>query len=150
MNIYLYYTTMEFGELLKALLLDLQSLFRFQVSNPDLTLPQILLLSTISDEGVDMSSLSKQMGVDNSTMTRLIDVLIRNGWAIKYKNKKDGRVVMVEITKKGEVLQDEIDKNIDKFGYEIYNSISQEDREEVMEILTEFHWVLSKNLLRSK
>ena len=141
---------MEFGELLKALLLDLQSLFRFQVSNPDLTLPQILLLSTISDEGVDMSSLSKQMGVDNSTMTRLIDVLIRNGWAIKYKNKKDGRVVMVEITKKGEVLQEEIDKNIDKFGYEIYNSKSQEDREEVMEILTEFHWVLSKNLLRSK
>ena len=141
---------MEFGELLKALLLDLQSLFRFQVSNPDLTLPQILLLSTISDEGVDMSSLSKQMGVDNSTMTRLIDVLIRNGWAIKYKNKKDGRVVMVEITKKGEVLREEIDNNIDKFGYEIYNSISQEDREEVMEILTEFHWVLSKNLLRSK
>ena len=141
---------MEFGELLKALLLDLQSLFRFQVSNPDLTLPQILLLSSISDEGVDMSSLSKQMGVDNSTMTRLIDVLIRNGWAIKYKNKKDGRVVMVEITKKGEVLREEIDKNIDKFGYEIYNSISQEDREEVMEILTEFHWVLSKNLLRSK
>ena len=141
---------MDFGELLKALLLELQSLFRFQVSNPDLTLPQILLLSTISDEGVDMSSLSKQMGVDNSTMTRLIDVLIRNGWAIKYKNKKDGRVVMVEITNKGEVLQEEIDKNIDKFGYEIYNSISQEDREEVMEILTEFHWVLSKNLLRSK
>ena len=141
---------MEFGELLKAFLLDLQSLFRFQVSNPDLTLPQILLLSSISDEGVDMSSLSKQMGVDNSTMTRLIDVLIRNGWAIKYKNKKDGRVVMVEITKKGEVLQDEIDKNIDKFGYEIYNSISLEDREEVMEILTEFHWVLSKNLLRSQ
>ena len=141
---------MEFGELLKALLLDLQSLFRFQVSNPDLTLPQILLLSSISDEGVDMSSLSKQMGVDNSTMTRLIDVLVRNGWAIKYKNKKDGRVVMVEITKKGEVIQEEIDKNIDKFGYEIYNSISPEDREEVMEILTEFHWVLSKNLLRSK
>ena len=141
---------MEFGELLKAFLLDLQSLFRFQVSNPDLTLPQILLLSSISDEGVDMSSLSKQMGVDNSTMTRLIDVLIRNGWAIKYKNKKDGRVVMVEITKKGEILQEEIDKNIDKFGYEIYNSISPEDREEVMGILTEFHWVLSKNLLRSK
>ena len=141
---------MEFGELLKAFLLDLQSLFRFQVSNPDLTLPQILLLSTISDEGTDMSSLSKQMGVDNSTMTRLIDVLIRNGWAIKYKDKTDGRVVMVEITKEGEVLQGEIDKQIDQFGNEIYNSISPEDREEVMEILTAFHWVLSKNLLRRK
>ena len=141
---------MEFGELLKALLLDLQSLFRFQVRDPDLTLPQILLLSTISDEGTDMSSLSKQMGVDNSSMTRLIDVLIRNGWAIKYKDKTDGRVVMVVITKEGEVLQGEIDRKIDQFGNEIYTSILPEDREEVKEILTAFHWGLSKNLLRSK
>ena len=141
---------MEFGELLKAFLLDLQSLFRFQVSNPDLTLPQILLLSTISDEGTDMSSLSNQMGVDNSTMTRLIDVLIRNGWVKKYKDKKDGRVVMVTITKEGEALQSEIDKKIDQFGNDIYNSIPTEDREEMMEILTSFHWVLSKNLLRSR
>ena len=141
---------MEFGELLKAFLLDLQSLFRFQVSNPDLTLPQILLLSTISDEGTDMSSLSNQMGVDNSTMTRLIDVLIRNGWVKKYRDKKDGRVVMVTITKEGEALQSEIDKKIDQFGNDIYNSIPTEDREEMMEILTSFHWVLSKNLLRSK
>ena len=141
---------MEFGELLKAFLLDLQSLFRFQVSNPDLTLPQILLLSTISDEGTDMSSLSNQMGVDNSTMTRLIDVLIRNGWVKKYRDKKDGRVVMVTITKEGEALQSEIDKKIDQFGNDIYNSIPTEDREEMMEILTSFHWVLSKNLLRTR
>ncbi|GIS73242.1 MAG: hypothetical protein CM1200mP10_28190 [Candidatus Neomarinimicrobiota bacterium] len=69
---------MEFGELLKALLLDLQSLFRFQVSNPDLTLPQYYFYHR-SRRRRRMSSLSKQMGVDNSTMTRLIDVLIRNG-----------------------------------------------------------------------
>ena len=57
---------------------------------------------------------------------------------------------MVEITKEGEVLQGEIDRKIDQFGNEIYNSISPEDREEVMEIPTAFHWVLSKNLLRTK
>ena len=36
------------------------------------------------------------------------------------------------------------------FGNDIYNSIPTEDREEMMEILTSFHWVLSKNLLRSR
>ena len=86
---------MEFGELLKAFLLDLQSLFRYRVSNPGLTLPQILLLSAISSEGTDMSSLSKQMGVDNSTMTRLIDILIRNGWVEKYKEENDKLVGLV-------------------------------------------------------
>ena len=141
---------MDFGELLKVFLLDLQSIFRYRVSSPDLTLPQILLLSSISSEGTDMSSLSKQMGVDNSTMTRLIGVLIRNNWVEKYKGENDRRVVFVKITIKGEAIRNEIDKKINDFGIEIINAIAPEDRNEIREMLTSLHWVLSKQLLRTK
>ncbi len=141
---------MDFGELLKVFLLDLQSIFRYRVSSPDLTLPQILLLSSISSEGADMSSLSKQMGVDNSTMTRLIGVLIRNNWVEKYKGENDKRVVFVKITIKGEAIRNEIDKKINDFGIEIINAIEPEDRNEIREMLTSLHWVLSKQLLRTK
>ena len=91
---------MDFGELLKVFLLDLQSMFRYRVSSSDLTLPQILIISSISHEGTDMSSLSKQMGVDNSTMTRLIAVLIRNEWVAKYKSTNDRRVVFVRLPRR--------------------------------------------------
>ena len=135
---------MDFGELLKVFLLDLQSIFRYRVSSPDLTLPQILLLSSISSEGTDMSSLSKQMGVDNSTMTRLIGVLIRNKWVEKYKDDNDRRVVFVKITSKGEEIRNIIDSKINDFGIEIINAIPPEDRNDVREILTSLHWILSK------
>ena len=141
---------MDFGELLKVFLLDLQSIFRYRVSSPDLTLPQILLLSSISSEGTDMSSLSKQMGVDNSTMTRLIGVLIRNDWVEKYKGENDKRVVFVKITLKGEAIRNEIDKKINNFGIEIISDIAPEDRNEIREMLTSLHWILSKQLLRTK
>jgi DNA-binding MarR family transcriptional regulator len=141
---------MDFGELLKVFLLDLQSIFRYRVSSPDLTLPQILLLSSISSDGTDMSSLSKQMGVDNSTMTRLIGVLIRNNWVEKYKGENDKRLVFVKITIKGEAIRNEIDKKINDFGIEIINAIAPEDRNEIREMLTSLHWVLSKQLLRTK
>lgn len=141
---------MEFGELLKVFLLDLQSLFRYRVSSPDLTLPQILLLSSVSAEGADMSSLSKQMGVDNSTMTRLIDILIRNGWVEKYKRAHDKRVVFVKITKKGEEIRNTIDKKINDFGLDIINEIDPDDRNDIKEKLTSLHWLLSKQLLRIK
>jgi len=141
---------MDFGELLKVFLLDLQSIFRYRVSSPDLTLPQILLLSSISSEGTDMSSLSKQMGVDNSTMTRLIGVLIRNDWVEKYKGENDKRVVFVKLTLKGEVIRNEIDKKINNFGIEIISDIAPEDRNEIREMLTSLHWILSKQLLRTK
>ena len=141
---------MDFGELLKVFLLDLQSIFRYRVSSPDLTLPQILLLSSISSEGTDMSSLSKQMGVDNSTMTRLIGVLIRNDWVEKYKGENDRRVVFVKITSKGEKIRREIDTKINEFGIEIINAIPPEDRSDIKEMLTSLHWLLSKQLLRIK
>lgn len=141
---------MDFGELLKVFLLDLQSIFRYRVSSPDLTLPQILLLSSISSEGTDMSSLSKQLGVDNSTMTRLIGVLIRNDWVEKYKGENDRRVVFVKITSKGEEIRREIDTKINEFGIEIINAIRPEDRNDIREMLTSLHWLLSKQLLRIK
>ena len=141
---------MEFGELLKAFLLDLQSLFRYRVSNPGLTLPQILLLSSISSEGTDMSSLSKQMGVDNSTMTRLIGILIRNGWVEKFQGENDKRVVCVKITVEGEKIRQEIDNKINDFGIEILKTIDPEDRNDIRETLTTLHWILSKKLLRTK
>ena len=141
---------MEFGELLKAFLLDLQSLFRYRVTNTDLPLPQILLLSSISSEGTDMSSLSKQMGVDNSTMTRLIGILIRNGWVEKFKGENDKRVVFVKITVKGEKIRQEIDNKINDFGLDIINTINPEDRNDIRETLTTLHWILSKKLLRTK
>ena len=141
---------MEFGELLKVFLLDLQSIFRYRVSSPDLTLPQILLLSSISSEGTDMSSLSKQMGVDNSTMTRLIGVLIRNDWVEKYKGENDRRVVFVKITSQGEDIRRKIDTKINEFGIEIINAIRPEDRNDIREMLTSLHWLLSKQLLRIK
>ena len=141
---------MDFGELLKVFLLDLQSIFRYRVSSPDLTLPQILLLSSISSEGTDMSSLSKQLGVDNSTMTRLIGVLIRNDWVEKYKGENDRRVVFVKITSQGEDIRRKIDTKINEFGIEIINAIPPEDRNDIREMLTSLHWLLSKQLLRIK
>ena len=90
------------------------------------------------------------MGVDNSTMTRLIGVLIRNNWVEKYKGENDKRVVFVKITIKGEAIRNEIDKKINDFGIEIINAIAPEDRNEIREMLTSLHWVLSKQLLRTK
>ena len=74
---------MEFGELLKQFLIDLQSLFRTQTKNLNITLPQIMLISSIPTDGIDMTSLSQRLGVDNSTLTRLIGILVKNQIVIK-------------------------------------------------------------------
>ena len=140
---------MEFGELLKQFLLDLQRLFRSKIVNSELTLPQILLITCIPDDGIDMTSLAQQLGVDKSSLTRLVDVLIKRNWVEKSKDEHDKRITMLKLTYNGQEVQESVEERIDLFGDTVYNSIPIEDRDEVKEILSTFHWTLSKMLLKS-
>jgi len=135
---------MEFGELLKQFLIDLQSLFRSHTKDLKITMPQVMLVSSIPTDGIDMTSLAQQIGVDNSTMTRLIGVLIKDGIVVKKKNPRDGRSMLVLLTKRGESLQHKLEVEIDKFGSDLFRKVPMEDQEEVKEILYNFHWIVSK------
>ena len=135
---------MEFGELLKQFLIDLQSLFRTSTKKLNVTLPQIILITSIPIDGIDMSTLSYRIGVDNSTLTRLIDILMRNKVVRKIKNPKDGRSYIILLTNIGEKLQFKIDQQIDQFGSKLYSRIPIEDQDEVKETLSSLHWLISK------
>ena len=135
---------MEFGELLKQFLIDLQSLFRTSTKKLNVTLPQITLISSIPIDGINMSTLCHRIGVDNSTLTRLIDILIRNKIVRKIRNPNDSRSFIVLLTKNGEKLQYKIEQEIDRFGSKLYSKIPMEDQDEIKEVLSTLHWLISK------
>ena len=141
---------MEFGELLKQFLIDLQSLFRKSTKKLNVTLSQITLISSIPIDGINMSTLSHRIGVDNSTLTRLIDILIRNKIVRKIRNPNDSRSFIVLLTKNGEKLQYKIEQEIDRFGSKLYNKIPIEDQDEIKEVLSTLHWIISKYRLDVK
>ena len=73
---------MHYGELISSFLIDLQRLFRLNISINDLTYSQTLAIISIPDDGIEMSELAWTLGLDNSTVTRLV---------IRLEKKKLGR-----------------------------------------------------------
>ena len=138
---------MEFGELLKQFLIDLQSLFRTQFKKLDLTLSQIILISSIPTDGIDMTTLSIKIGVDNSTLTRLIDILMKKGIVQKNRSSQDRRSYIISVTKKGELLQSKIEDEIDSFVGKLFSNTRLEDQEELKKSLSSIHWIVSKYFL---
>ena len=138
---------MEFGELLKQFLIDLQCLFRTQLKHLNLTLPQIMLFSSIPIDGIDMTSLSKKLGIDNSTLTRIIRILLENGIVKKTSKPIDKRSIIVSLSRKGESLLLKIEREMDLFISALYKNIPIENREELNESLSAFHWSVSKHKL---
>ena len=135
---------MECGEIIKQYLLSLLTVFRKKIRGEKYTLPQILILATIPDKGMDMTSLSEKIGVDNSTATRLIDGMVRLNLVIKRKSHLDKRITIVLLTEKGEQTSEEIENKLDIIGEEIFNQIPMEHQDDIKEALLSFHWTLLK------
>ena len=135
---------MECGELIKQYLLSLLTVFRKNIRGQKYTLQQILILSSIPDKGMDMTSLAEKIGIDNSTVTRLVDGMVRLNLVDKKKSYLDKRVTIVSLTEKGEETSEEIEKKLDIIGEDIFNQISMEQQDDIKEALLSFHWALLK------
>ena len=92
---------MNSGELLNQLLIDLQSLFRISFRKKKFTLSQINLISSIPINGIEMTSISSYLGIDNSTLTRNVNVLIKQNILKRNVNPKDGRSKLLVLTSHG-------------------------------------------------
>ena len=135
---------MEFAELLNQLLIDLQSIFRKNNKDLPLSFSQVIVISSIPNDGINMSLLSHRIGVDNSTLTRLIGILIKNNYVIKIKNPNDKRSVIVSLTKDGREILKKIESNVDSFSEKIYNDFPREDKIKIKDNLGALHWSISK------
>ena len=139
---------MEITELFSQLLIDLQSLFRKNNKNLSLSLSQIVVLSSIPVLGTTMSSLSSRIGVDNSTLTRLINVLVNKELVKKMGNPNDKRSTIVVLTKLGEKNANKIETNINRFSEDALSSFSSLDRDIMKEMLNKLHWHLTKHKIK--
>ena len=72
-----------------SLNIKLTSIFRLLSSQYDLSYPQYCILMKIDASGNPMSDLAKILGLDKSTLTRNINVLINRKLVDKYQDQTD-------------------------------------------------------------
>lgn len=141
---------MNYSELLSSFLVDLQSLYRQHVNIEGASFPQILAMSIIPDDGIEMSALSKKIGVDNSTATRMIMGLEKKGWVTRNPSPYDKRVIQVSLTESGDRVQILLEEQFDQIGAAIEKEVDPLDRNEMIEFVSSLHWILSKFILNDK
>ncbi len=139
---------MHYGEFITSFLIDLQRLFRLDITIKDMTYSQILAIISIPNNGVEMSELAKKLGLDNSTITRLIVRLENKGWVRREKSKRDKRAIKVFLKTKGLTIQQDIENKIESIGEKIKVEIEDEKEESILENLYAFHWGLRKTFLK--
>ena len=139
---------MHYGELISSFLIDLQRLFRLNISIKDLTYSQTLAMISIPDDGIEMSELAWKLGLDNSTVTRLVIRLEKKNWVERKRSQRDQRAIEVFLTDKGALIQHDIEKEIDNIGEKIISEVEKDQKEALLESLFSFQWTLRKFFLK--
>ena len=135
---------MIFGELIHLLFIDLNALLRKNVVIRGATFQQVLGITAIPFDGIEMTALSKALGIDNSTCTRLIIRLERKEWVKRISSKKDKRVNIVTLTSKGKNIQKILDDQFYIIASKVEDLFPLSRRETIVENLKLFRWNVSK------
>ena len=139
---------MNSGELLNQLLIDLQSLFRTSFRKKKFTLSQINLISSIPINGIEMTSISSYLGIDNSTLTRNVNVLIKQNILKRDVNPKDRRSKLLVLTSHGLNVRVELENIIEKIGNKLFKNKVIVDSDHFIDMLDALHWEINKLKLK--
>lgn len=96
----------------------------------------LVLLSTAPESELRMQELASQLGLNQSSVTRLVARLERNGYTIRDVCPNDKRGVYTVITNRGRHVQEEASKDYEDFLTVALNEVScQNDYQPIVDSL---------------
>lgn len=103
----------------------------------DLTGPQLTVVKLLEQIGdMSLSELSERIRAQNSTVTGIIDRMVREGLVARERSKDDRRVVFIRLTPKGQRLARDIPVEPMEIFKGALASLTAEEQRDLMHILT--------------
>jgi len=100
------------------------------------TLSQHYVIDTLYRKKIlMMNELSRELGLAVSTLTRIIDVLVRDGIVSRNHSAQDRRKVCIELADKGKVLAENLKACAESFWGTVLETIPDEKKKEIAENL---------------
>jgi DNA-binding MarR family transcriptional regulator len=104
------------------------------------------ILAIPIDNTLKMNELSKIVSVDNSTMTRMVDQLVKKELVIRKTIEKNRRHVHIGLTESGRKLHQELSKALEKFYQDSLEQISEDKRDWIIDSLVTVNKAIGNGL----
>jgi len=123
----------EVGLMIQKLVRVFQLFERDQTKAHGFTTSQCYtILELYKSESLSMNELSEKMNLNSSTMTRVLDNLVRDNYITRDKSESDRRIVIVSLTDTGKVAAENLDITVKKYYKKIIENIPKGQVEEVL------------------
>jgi DNA-binding MarR family transcriptional regulator len=86
-----------------------------------------------------MAEIAAKIGRDKSTVTALVDKLVKLGYVVKERDTADTRIIYVMLTDKGYELKPVFEKISEEVLAVFYDGISEKEKEELFDLLNRIY-----------
>lgn len=126
----------QLRELIRILERKLGVLGDNQVPCCNITMAQCHALVEIGRaEKISLNKLASLLSLENSTMSRTVNNLVKNNLAKRETDENDRRYITISLTESGEAVFTDIENRMNQFFGTIYSSITENKRQQVLESL---------------
>ena len=127
----------QLGELCTSLVRRLRFLERSELACCGIPMSQAMVLQTLagSGQGQSMSAIADALGVAQSTATRLVEPLVKEGRVTRKPAPDDGRSVLIVLTEKGRQSSDELGRQSQRWSEGVLQRIPADQQEAVLRAL---------------
>ena len=120
----------------------MNSVTRSISSSVNLSLSQFYTLQSISVDGISMTELSLLLCLDNSTLTRNINQLVKRKFVIKTQSLADKRQFIICLSDEGKNINSKIDDIMIDVVNNIISTMDGNTRNIFVDILEKINWKL--------
>lgn len=96
-------------------------------------------------DGISQQALAEQLGLDKSTISRLVIQLIERGWVVKNANAKNRREVQLSLTQRGQTVLEGVQESASAEFRALWEHLPPSKRPQILESLS-----LLTNALKEK
>lgn len=135
---------MRTAEVIRDLACQLQAFIRVLAGKRQLSPTQAQVLFTITADGISMSDLARRLGLDPSTMSRIVAMMVARGWLEQTRSDADRRVTLVALSADGAELSRQLEHDLEQRLETILGDLEGDGLESLNRSLEDLAWRLIK------
>ncbi|MCH7574039.1 MAG: MarR family transcriptional regulator [Candidatus Marinimicrobia bacterium] len=135
---------MRVTEVIRDLACHLQAFIRTLAGERNLSPTQAQVLFTVTADGISMSDLARRLGLDPSTMSRIVAMMVSKGWLEQTPSADDRRVTLVALSADGADLHGQLEHDLQLRLDDALGDMDSDDLENLKRPLEDLAWRLIK------
>lgn len=133
----------KLNEIIPVLMKEFARRQKNELFKGKITLAQFFILAYLHHEGTsNMTDLARFMDVTTAAMTGIVSRLVKAGYVQRQADPKDRRIINIKLAPKGKSVVEKVNEERHHMIIDIFGRISEDERENYLNILTHIKDIL--------